>query len=116
MKHSVLHKRRMRKVKKSFDIPDEDDVFVIADTALKSYTEGFAVCTSGIYYIGNNCKEKGKLTWKELIDSLIDAGLDGIEGQYTYDKTSYAGTPTKEEIYQEISQRYRGRIPPVKFD
>ncbi|MCI6061536.1 MAG: hypothetical protein MR729_10370 [Dorea sp.] len=24
MKHSVLHKRRMRKVKKSFDIPEED--------------------------------------------------------------------------------------------
>ena len=45
-----------------------------------------------------------------MIDSLIDAGLDGIEGRYTYDKTSYAGTLTKEEIYQEISQRYRGRI------
>ena len=73
MKHSVLHKRRMRKVKKSFDIPDEDDVFVIADTALKSYTEGLAVCTSGIYYIENSCKEKGRLTWKEFKTSRIIA-------------------------------------------
>ena len=50
---------------------------MIADTALKSYTEGFAVCTSGLYYIENSWKEKGRLTWKEFKTSrIIVAGKD----------------------------------------
>lgn len=35
---------------------------------------------------------------QEFIEVLIEAGLDGIEASYTYDKTSYGGTMTKDEI------------------
>ena len=44
------------------------------------------------------------------IDRLVDAGLDGIEGNYTYDKTSYAGNLTKEEIERQVRERYEGRL------
>ena len=44
------------------------------------------------------------------IDRLIDAGLDGIEGCYTYDKTSYGGNLTKEEIEKVIRGTYRNRL------
>ena len=37
---------------------------------------------------------------------LIDAGIDGIETHYTYDKTSYKGTMTPEAISREVVERY----------
>ncbi len=40
------------------------------------------------------------------IRRLISVGLDGIEASYTYDKTSYKGEKTKEEIYREVIERY----------
>ena len=46
----------------------------------------------------------------EFIELLIDAGLDGIEARYTYDKTSYGGTLTKEEIFRRVIEAYRGRV------
>lgn len=47
---------------------------------------------------------------EEYIDMLINAGLDGIEACYTYDKTSYSGNKSKEEIYTEIRQKYESRV------
>ena len=44
------------------------------------------------------------------IDRLIQAGLDGIEASNTYDKTSYAGTMTPEQIEHEIRRLYRNRV------
>ena len=44
------------------------------------------------------------------IDRLIEAGLDGIEARYTYDKTSYKGTLTPEQIAREVRAAYAGRI------
>jgi predicted metal-dependent phosphoesterase TrpH len=44
------------------------------------------------------------------IDALIDAGLDGIELRYTYDKTTYKGTLTPEAIEAEVRARYAGRL------
>ena len=40
------------------------------------------------------------------IDMLIEAGLDGIEVCYPYEKTSYTGTLTSEEIWKIMSERY----------
>ncbi|MCL2117849.1 MAG: PHP domain-containing protein [Planctomycetaceae bacterium] len=45
------------------------------------------------------------------IRRLIDAGLDGIETRYTYDKTSYKGTMTPEAIDQEVMERYGEMVP-----
>lgn len=46
---------------------------------------------------------------QEFIEVLIEAGLDGIEASYTYDKTSYGGTMTKDEIKKEVIERYADR-------
>ena len=73
MKNSLIHKKKMGKVKKSFGIPEEDDVFIIADTGTKSYSLGFALCTSGFYYAENSHETKGKLSWKEFKKAKIVA-------------------------------------------
>jgi 3',5'-nucleoside bisphosphate phosphatase len=40
------------------------------------------------------------------IQRLIDAGLDGLEIQYSYDKTSYTGTLSKELIRERLLNQY----------
>ena len=67
----------MKKVKKYFDIPEEDDVFLIVDTGLKSYTSGLALCTSGLYYIKSNHSTKVILTWIAFKNAkIVAAGKD----------------------------------------
>jgi len=51
-----------------------------------------------------------RITRAEYIEDLIAAGLDGIEASYTYDKTSYRGRFTPEEIEQLIRQAYQHRV------
>lgn len=46
----------------------------------------------------------------EYIDRLIAGGLDGIEASYTYDKTTYNGPLSKEEIIQKVKDDYTGRV------
>jgi 3',5'-nucleoside bisphosphate phosphatase len=53
---------------------------------------------------------KRPATRREYIDRLIDASLDGIEARYTYDKTSYSGTMTPEQIEQEVREHFGDRI------
>ncbi|NLC52972.1 MAG: PHP domain-containing protein [Firmicutes bacterium] len=52
----------------------------------------------------------GRMTRSEYIERLIEHGLDGIEARYTYNKTSYKGHNTVEEIEQEIRARYGNRL------
>lgn len=47
---------------------------------------------------------------KEYMDLLVKHGLDGIEGCYTYDKTSYNQAMTKESIEQFIRANYEGTV------
>jgi len=54
--------------------------------------------------------DRPRQTRDEYIDGLIAAGLDGIEIRYTYDKTTYKGTATPEEIEAEVRSRYAGRL------
>lgn len=54
--------------------------------------------------------KSGMLSREQYIDILIEAGLDGIEGAYTYHKTSYSGTMRPEEIERQIRDRYVGRL------
>jgi predicted metal-dependent phosphoesterase TrpH len=44
------------------------------------------------------------------IDALIDAGLDGVEASYCYDKTTYKGSLTPEEIESRVRRDYAGRV------
>ena len=52
----------------------------------------------------------GGISRAEYIETLIAAGLDGIEASYTYDKTSYKGNMTPEEIEKEIRELYADRL------
>lgn len=51
-----------------------------------------------------------KISRDEFIESLIEAGLDGIEASYTYDKTTYHGKLTKNEIIEKIKEMYTGKV------
>ena len=54
---------------------------------------------------------KGQIITRSVfIEHLIEAGLDGIEASYTYDKTSYFGVMTKDEIEQAVRQYWGGRL------
>ncbi len=44
------------------------------------------------------------------INALIDAGLDGIEASYTYDKTTYKGSLTPDAIEREVRTLYAPRV------
>lgn len=46
----------------------------------------------------------------DYIETLIEAGLDGIETRYTYDKTTYKGVLSPEQIEVEVRDRYQGRL------
>lgn len=46
----------------------------------------------------------------EYIENLINNGLDGIEASYTYNKTSYNGTLSKEEVEKEILEKYKDKV------
>ena len=50
------------------------------------------------------------MTRGQYIDRLIAGGLDGIEARYTYDKTSYKGTLTPEQIEAEVRSAYTRRV------
>ena len=52
----------------------------------------------------------GKITRRGYINKLIEAGLDGIEAVYTYDKTSYKGKMTPREIQREIEDVFGGKV------
>ena len=54
-----------------------------------------------------------KISRKTYIERLIAAGLMGIEAAYPYDKTSYKGTQTNEEIRASILREYGARLPVI---
>jgi len=78
---------------------------------------GLAHETGGIailahpYLIDETVNTKdGIMSRSEYIDRLINGGLDGIEASYTYDKTTYNGKMSKEEIIKKIKTDYEGRV------
>jgi predicted metal-dependent phosphoesterase TrpH len=46
----------------------------------------------------------------EYIKRLIDNGLDGIEANYPYSKTSYKGKSTNVEIAEEVKETFYGKV------
>lgn len=51
-----------------------------------------------------------KINRDQYINDLINSGLDGIEACYTYDKTSYSGNQSKQEIFDEIVKKYKNCV------
>jgi 3',5'-nucleoside bisphosphate phosphatase len=54
--------------------------------------------------------ERAAFSRDRYIRDLIGAGLDGMEGLYTYDKTSYRGCLSKDQICAEVRERYAGLV------
>lgn len=52
------------------------------------------------------CYKGKRMSRFAYIDMLIEAGLDGIEVCYPYEKTSYTGTLASEAIWKIMSERY----------
>lgn len=76
--------RQYQKAKINLGIKDDEDVFMLADgTMFKSFKEGFAVCSSGIYL--SSSSRKVYKDWKNVRNCKIEAGhgsnirIDGIE-------------------------------------
>ena len=76
--------KQYQKAKINLGINDEEEVFMLADgTLFKSFKEGFAVCSSGIYLSTSS----GRIykSWEEVRACKIEAGngsnikIDGIE-------------------------------------
>ena len=77
MKKSMLHKGKAKKVQRNFRIPPEDDIFIIADSGTKPLSKGFALSTSGLYYIENSIEKRGRMSWKEFKNAkIVAAGND----------------------------------------
>lgn len=84
------------------------------DVIHEIHRQGGIVIMAHPYLVNEPVFWNGKrISREEFIDLLIFEGLDGIEARYTYDKTSYNGTMTKEEIYWKIIHRYQTQLPVI---
>ncbi|MDO4566169.1 MAG: PHP domain-containing protein [Oscillospiraceae bacterium] len=87
--------------------PKPDPLEVIAE----AHRCGGIAILAHPYLINEPVQLEGEtLSRAEYIERLIEAGLDGIEAEYTYDKTSYSGSLTREEIAREVRALYSGRL------
>ena len=77
------------------------------ETIRSLHTAGGVAILAHPYLIDETVQQEGRsLSRDDYIRRLIDAGLDGIETHYTYDKTSYQGHMTPDAICQEVIKRY----------
>lgn len=83
-----------------------------AVTVIKeAHRAGGYVIMAHPYLVTEPVTYRGKIIYRSVyIERLIEAGLDGIEASYTYDKTSYFGKLTAEEIRDEVKQYYGQRL------
>ena len=80
-------------------------------TILSLHEAGGIAILAHPYLIDETVSLRGATVSRDVyIRGLIDAGLDGIETRYTYDKTSYKGTQTPEAIRQEVEARYGNAV------
>lgn len=72
---------------------------------------GGVVILAHPYLMDPQLKRQGQdLTRAEFIELMIEAGLDGIEKIYPYDKTTTLDPRPKEIIWQEVEELYKGRL------
>ncbi len=63
------------------------------------------------YLIPETVSQNGRQATRDAyIRDLIESGLDGMEASYTYNKTSYNGSMTKEQIFNEVTAKYGGAV------
>jgi predicted metal-dependent phosphoesterase TrpH len=63
------------------------------------------------YLIAEEAEWRGKpIPRAQYLEYLLEAGLDGMEASYPYDKTSYGGTLPAGEVDGEIRRLYGSRV------
>ena len=83
-----------------------------ADIIAQIHQSGGVAIMAHPYLVSDQAQCGGKsLSRTDYIENLIKAGLDGIEASYPYDKTSYDGTLTPEQIESEVRAAYEKRLP-----
>lgn len=81
------------------------------DMIAKIHETGGIVILAHPYLIAEPVWRAGHgMTREAYIGGLIDRGLDGIEVRYPYDKTSYRGSLTRDEIAEEVRRLYGNRV------
>lgn len=55
-------------------------------------------------------EDGAEITRDAFIKQLLQCGLDGVEIRYPYDKTSYGGSHTREELARSNYLKYVGRV------
>lgn len=73
-------------------------------------TSGIAILAHP-YLIDGIVETAGKkMSREDFIKTLIEAGLDGIEAAYTYNKTTYKGELTKDQIIPKVKRDYADKV------
>ena len=82
------------------------------DIIEKIHQSGGVAIMAHPYLVSETAQWKGNsISRAGYIEKLIEAGLDGIEAGYPYDKTSYDGALTPEQIEAEVQDAYEHRLP-----
>jgi len=66
--------KKLARARENFAIPEEDDVYFIYDsTIFGGCQRGFALCTTGIYYVDDNgsADDHDYFSWEEFIDEQV---------------------------------------------
>ena len=81
------------------------------DIVQKIHEAGGIAILAHPFLISNEAEWNGEpVSREDYIEHLIDAGLDGLEASYPYDKTSYDGTLSPEEIEALVREKYEDRL------
>ncbi|MCC8167694.1 MAG: PHP domain-containing protein [Planctomycetes bacterium] len=101
--------KRLVNATPAYHIPREKPAALSVIRAIRE-TGGISILAHP-YLIDDNVDFDGRVMPRaEFIHLLIGAGLDGIEGVYTYDKTSYGGVMTKGAIAREVVALFGGAV------
>lgn len=99
-------------VKRSKDLSIHREKPAAVDVIHEIHRQGGIAILAHPYLVEEEVDDRGQtISRKDFIEQLIFEGLDGIEGRYPYDKTSYKGRMNKFEIYAEMIACYGGTDP-----
>ncbi len=98
-------------VKEAKDLAIKREKPAAEEVIREAHRTGGYVIMAHPYLVTEPVTYQGKIIHRSVfIERLIEAGLDGIEASYTYDKTSYFGSQTADEIRREVIQYYGDRL------
>lgn len=95
--------KRLARARKYFNIPDEDNVYMIYDsTLLGSCKEGFALCSSGFYCCIDGT---GYLSWDDFIQANIP-----LEGSVNVNEYTFITATDTGKLLSAFLQKLQNRL------